>query len=223
MTRANVLSWLIAIALYATTTSQCIFTRAFTASPTKSTTKRQPARDVNIQHVQHDGPAADIASNQRRLVLSTIMSAPLLTLSNTANSAERIPSITSDEFDIILKSSSKSISIVELSGPKSESCLVKLVDGTQFTISDLIESSTDPRSPLKLVSRCRLYNVPVKNVGLLSAVGKTGESGKKKKVYSNERVRAADEKNEERKLRMEEDERERLAELFKQQQLEGEL
>ena len=73
------------------------------------------------------------------------------------------------------------------------------------------------------MSRCRLYNVPVKNVGLLSAVGKTGESGKKKKVYSNERVRAAEEKNEERKLRMEEDERERLAELFKQQQLEGEL
>ena len=73
------------------------------------------------------------------------------------------------------------------------------------------------------MARCRLYNVPVTNVGLLSAVGKTSESGKKTKVYSNERVRAAEEKNEERRLRMEEDERERLAELFKQQQLEGDL
>ena len=100
---------------------------------------------------------------------------------------------------------------------------MKLVDGTQFSVSDLIESPTDPRSPLKLVSRCRLYNVPVKNVGLLSAVGVTGESGKKKKLYSNERVRAAEEKNAERRQRMEEDERERLAELYRQQQQEGEL
>jgi hypothetical protein len=68
-----------------------------------------------------------------------------------------------------------------------------------------------------------LYNVPVKNVGLLSALGKTGDTGKKKKVYSNERVRAAEEKNAERRLRMEEDERERLAELYKQQQQEGDF
>jgi hypothetical protein len=62
----------------------------------------------------------------------------------------------------------------------------------------------------------------VKNVGLLSAVGVTGESGKKKKTYANERVRAAEEKNEEKRQRMKEDERERLAELYRQQQ-EGDL
>lgn len=60
-------------------------------------------------------------------------------------------------------------------------------------------------------------------MGLLSALGKTGDTGKKKKVYSNERVRAAEEKNAERRLRMEEDERERLAELYKQQQQEGDF
>ena len=177
---------------------------------------------VHLYLKDNDHATAVPFSSQRRVIIAGILSSPLLSFPHNAV-ADNIPSVTSDEFDIILKSSSKSISIVELSGPKSESCLVKLVDGTQFTVSDLIESPTDPRSPLKLVARCRLYNVPVKNVGLLSAVGVTGESGKKKKVYANERVRAAEEKNAERRLRMEEDERERLAELYRQQQQEGDL
>lgn len=63
----------------------------------------------------------------------------------------------------------------------------------------------------------------MKNVGLLSAVGITGASGKKKKTYANERVRAAEEKNAEKRQRMEEDERERLAELYRQQQQDGGL
>lgn len=122
---------------------------------------------------------------------------------------------------IVLKDSAKSILGVELSGPKSETALVKLVDGTTFEISDLRESPTDPRSPLKLVSRCRLYKVPIKNTGLLSAVGSDGisKSGKKKKSYANERVRLAEEKNKERAERMAQDERERLEELYR---LEGE-
>ncbi|KAL3781433.1 hypothetical protein HJC23_000996 [Cyclotella cryptica] len=137
----------------------------------------------------------------------------------------------SSEFDTILRTAAKSIALVQHSGPKSETCLVTLVDETTFSISDLIESSTDPRSPSKLVARCRLYNVPVKNVGLLSALGiiesedavKIGESGRKKKNYSNERVRMAEEKEREKRLRMEEDERERLEELYKMQGEEGVL
>jgi hypothetical protein len=215
---STLLYWLATSAIYATSTS-CI-TSAFIVPSPKSIPNHVAISEPII--AQASPTQIDSPCNQRRAILSSILSTPFLTLSTTAAAAD-IPSITSDEFDVILKSSSKSISIVELSGPKSETCLVKLVDGTQFSVSDLIESSTDPRSPLKLVSRCRLYNVPVKNVGLLSALGKTGDTGKKKKVYSNERVRAAEEKNAERRLRMEEDERERLAELYKQQQQEGDF
>ena len=122
---------------------------------------------------------------------------------------------------VVLKDSAKSILGVEISGPKSETALVKLADGTSFTISDLKESPTDPRSPLKLVARCRLYKVPIKNTGLLSAVSSEGisKSGKKKKSYANERVRLAEEKNKERAERMAQDERERLEEVYK---MEGE-
>jgi hypothetical protein len=131
--------------------------------------------------------------------------------------------IYSSEFDVILRDSAKSIVSVELSGPKSETALVRLADGTTFSISDLVESNTDPRSPLKLVARCRLYNVPIKNTGLLSAV--SGESsiisstGKKKKSYMNKQVQKAEEKEKEKRERMAEDERERLAELYR---MEGE-
>jgi len=43
----------------------------------------------------------------------------------------------------------------------------QLHSGTAFTISDLVESSTDPRSPLKLVARCRLYKIPGKSAFVL--------------------------------------------------------
>ena len=103
---------------------------------------------------------------------------------------------------------------VRLSGPKSQNALVTLVDGTQFTISDLYESPTDPRSPLKLIATCRSYNVPIKETGLEEAVLSLSSSGsKKKRVYMNKRVQEAAEKEREKKERMEEDERERLAEL----------
>lgn len=129
----------------------------------------------------------------------------------------------SSEFDVILRDSAKSIVSVELSGPKSETALVRLADGTTFSISDLIESNTDPRSPLKLVARCRLYNVPVKNVGLEAALSGEnsiiGSSGKKKKSYMNKQVQKAEEKEQAKRERMAEDERERLAELYR---MEGE-
>ena len=89
-----------------------------------------------------------------------------------------------------------------------------LVDGTQFTLSDLYESPTDPRSPLKLIATCRSYNVPIREAGLEEAVLSLSSGGsKKKKVYMNKRVQVAAEKELEKKQRMETDEIERLAEL----------
>lgn len=66
---------------------------------------------------------------QRRTLLTNIVpaSSTLLFLPNISN-AESIPSVTSSEFDIILKDSAKSVLAVELSGPKSETALVKLVE-----------------------------------------------------------------------------------------------
>ena len=157
---------------------------------------------------------------QRRTLLSNLLVASsAFLLAPTITNAAPVPSISSDEFDTILKDSAKSILSVELSGPKSETAIVKLVDGTTFTIGDLVESSTDPRSPLKLVARCRLYKIPVKNTGLLSAVSGEGSiistSGKKKKNYMNPRVQAAEVKEQAKRERMAEDERERLEELYK--------
>lgn len=128
--------------------------------------------------------------------------------------ANAIPGITVAEFESIMRTSARSISVVELSGPKSETAIVTLIDGTKFSITDLFESSTDPRSPLKLIASCRSYKVPTKNVGLEDALSSFASSGsKKKRVYMNERVRVAAEKERERKIRMDEDEIERLSEM----------
>merc|ERR1712071_197575 len=70
-----------------------------------------------------------------------------------------MPSVTVKEFETLLRDASKSITLVELSGPKSETVVVTLVDGTQFSISDVVESATDPRSPLKVVATCRSYGI----------------------------------------------------------------
>ncbi len=166
--------------------------------------------------------------HRRSLLLNLLTASSTLFLFPTASIAgvsdSNIPSVTSAEFDIILKDSAKSILTVELSGPKSETALVRLVDGTTFSISDLIESSTDPRSPLKLVARCRLYKVPVKNTGILSALSGEGSlvsaSGKKTKSYMNPRVQEAERKEKEKRERMMEDERERLVELYRMEESE---
>ena len=170
-------------------------------------------------------PIVDVDNNitRRRSFLSNLLGASsvllLLPSASDATATEIIPSVTSAEFDVILKDSAKSILAVELSGPKSETAIVRLVDGTTFTISDLVESSTDPRSPLKLVARCRLYKIPIKNIGLLSALSGDGslisDSGKKKKSYMNPRVQEAEKKEKEKRERMAEDERDRLEELYK--------
>jgi len=134
---------------------------------------------------------------------------------NVANAA--LPSVTVTEFETILKDSSRSVKTLEFYGAKSETGIVTLVDGTTFGISDLYESSTDPRSPLRLAATCRLYNVPTKNVGMSNALTElTNPGSRKKKVYMNDNVRSAEVKNKEKALRMEEDERLRQEEIIAQ-------
>mmetsp|Transcript_23999 Transcript_23999/g.36986 ORF Transcript_23999/g.36986 Transcript_23999/m.36986 type:complete len:202 (-) Transcript_23999:219-824(-) len=162
--------------------------------------------------------AGVLAINNRRAFLQntsaqiftiTAASAAVFTTSLPANAMSMV---TVDEFETILKDSYKSVSSVEFSGVRGETATVKLVDGTTFGISDLIESPTDPRSPLKLVSTCKGYNIPTKFSyldGVLSSSPK-----KKKKVYMNERVAEAAKKEEAKRLRIEEDEQARLKELY---------
>lgn len=158
-------------------------------------------------------------SNSNRRVFLTNASAAFGAAALVAaapDNVHAISGVTVAEFETILKTAAKSVKIVELSGPKSETALITLIDGTQFIISDLYESPTDPRSPLKLIATCRSYNVPTKSVGLEDALSALSSSGsKKKKVYMNKRVQEAAEKERERKERMEQDEIERLAELEK--------
>lgn len=105
-----------------------------------------------------------------------------------------------------------SVQVVEFSGPKSETVIVKLVDGTTFGIKDVIESSTDPRSPLKLAAACRESGVKTKFVDLESVLA---SAPKKKKLYTNQRVQEAQEKERERQERIRRDEEERLEQLRK--------
>jgi hypothetical protein len=123
-----------------------------------------------------------------------------------------IPMVTADELGIIMRDSPMSIKVVEFSGPKSETVTVRLVDGTSFGVKDIIESSTDPRSPLKVAASCRENRVLSKFVDYESILA---TSPKKKKLYTNERVQLAAEKEQAKKLRMEQDEIERLEALRK--------
>ena len=133
------------------------------------------------------------------------------TISPSSAWAADLPMVTLREFEDILKDSYKSVAIVELGGIKGEIVTVKLVDGTEFGISDIIDSPTDPRSPLKLVSTCKGYGIPTKFTYL---DGFLDTSPKRKKVYMNNRLAEAAVKEEAKKKRMEEDEQARLKALF---------
>lgn len=95
-------------------------------------------------------------------------------------------------------------------GPKSENVVVKLVDGTTFGIKDIIESSTDPRSPLKVAAACRESGVRTKFVDIEEILASVP---KKKKLYTNQRLQEAQEKEKERLERMQRDEELRQAEV----------
>ena len=128
----------------------------------------------------------------------------------TANVANAVPMISTNEFNTIIRDSSRSIEIVEFSGPKSETVQVKLVDGTTFGINDVVESSTDPRSPLKVAAMCKANQIPYKFINIEAVLN---AAPRKKKVYTNERVLQAAEKEKEKAIRMEQDE------MLRQEQL----
>ena len=131
------------------------------------------------------------------------------------SASSKLPLITTDEFGIILRDSAQAIQVVEFSGPKSETVTVRLVDGTAFGLSDVLESPVDPRSPLKISAMCRENKVPTKFVFLEAALA---SAPKRNVMYTNERVLKAAEKEREKRARIEQDETNRLAELFRFQQ-----
>ena len=96
--------------------------------------------------------------------------------------------------------------------------IVKLVDGTNFGIKDVVESPTDPRSPLKVAAACRESGVRTKFVDIEAVLA---SAPKKKKLYTNQRVQEAAEKEKERLERIRRDEEQRQAQLAKMNQEEG--
>jgi len=151
---------------------------------------------------------ASSAEASRRSFLGVLAGGTLLV--TAASPAHALPMVTPEEFDIILRDSARSIDQVEFSGPKSETVVVRLVDGTAFGIKGVIESSTDPRSPLKIAAACKAYNVPARFVDLESVLA---ASPRKKKMYTNTRVLEAAAKEEEKKVRLQQDEAIRQSEL----------
>lgn len=132
--------------------------------------------------------------------------------------AHAIPMVSTDEFDILLRDSSLSVQVVEFSGPRSETVIVKLVDGTTFGIKDIVESPTDPRSPLKIAAACRESGVKTRFVDLENMLA---SSPRKKKMYTNQRVQEAQEKEREKQERIRRDEEERIEQLRKLEMEEG--
>lgn len=154
-------------------------------------------------------------SNRRKFLTSTIISTIVGVYPKAgiaaSKTAPKVLEITTAEFETLLKDSAKSVLQVEFSTPTSEKAEVTLIDGTTFQISDLLESPYDPRSPLKLAARCRDYNVKVKTQ--LQQVSLNAGGGTKKRVYMNDRVKEAARKEEEKRIRLIEDEEERLKEV----------
>mmetsp|Transcript_30571 Transcript_30571/g.57262 ORF Transcript_30571/g.57262 Transcript_30571/m.57262 type:complete len:238 (-) Transcript_30571:94-807(-) len=157
----------------------------------------------------------DPQSPRRSFLVSGAMAMGILSFQQAAKA---VPMVSVDEFGIILRDSPLSVQVVEFSGPKSENVVVKLVDGTTFGIKDIVESSTDPRSPLKVAAACRESGVKTKFVDLEAVLA---AAPKKKKLYTNQRVQEAQEKEKERLERIRQDEEARLAQLAKMEQEEA--
>mmetsp|Transcript_19329 Transcript_19329/g.53888 ORF Transcript_19329/g.53888 Transcript_19329/m.53888 type:complete len:250 (+) Transcript_19329:212-961(+) len=156
------------------------------------------------------------SDEKRRNFLASSFAAAATGLFSFRQSASAIPMASVDEFDSILRDSPLSVQIVEFSGPRSESVTVKLVDGTVFGIKGIIESPTDPRSPLKVAAACREANVKTRFVDLEAMLA--GATTKKKKLYTNERVQKAYELQAAQKERMRQDELERLRQVAIQEE-----
>lgn len=174
----------------------------------------------------HSSPArpltkilAENNDSRRNFLLTTgsIMTAAALGSPAPALSDDgKMPMVLTSEFETILRDSARSIQRVEFRGSRGEEVTVKLVDGTTFGVSDVIESPTDPRSPLKLAAVCRQYNVPTAFLQYQAALSSTvNEGSKKKKLYMNSIVQKAAEKEVLKRERMQQDEDERLADIYK--------
>ena len=156
----------------------------------------------------------DEQSNQRRSFLATTFAATATGLFSFQQSAMAIPMASVEEFASILRDSPLSVDVVEFSGPRSETVVVKLLDGTVFGIKDIIESPSDPRSPLKLKAICRDANVRTRFPELEAVLA---AAPKKKKLYTNERVQKAYELQAAQKERIRLDELDRLAQVEAQE------
>lgn len=116
--------------------------------------------------------------------------------------------ITMNQFiTTVLRDSASSIRQMEFSGPQSETVRIILQDNSVFGISDVIESPTDPRSPLKLAAAAKANGIPVRFVNLEALLTRN------KAIYTNERVQAAAVKEQEKARRMQADEELRLMEM----------
>jgi uncharacterized protein involved in exopolysaccharide biosynthesis len=162
-------------------------------------TNQRPSPNMNV-----------VVKSEGRRQLFTAGAAFLTVSALSQQAVNAIPMISSDEFAIVLRDSALSIQQVEFSGPRSETVIVKLVDGTTFGIKDIIESSVDPRSPLKIAAACRESGVKTKFVELESILA---NAPKKKKLYTNQRVQDAAEKEREKRERIRQDEEERIRQL----------
>ena len=157
----------------------------------------------------NDGAERVVTRTRREALLGlAALVSPALTMG--VQPALAIPMISIDEFYLLLRDAALSVDVVEFSGPKSETVTVRLVDGTLFGIKDVIESPSDPRSPLKVAAACREGGVKTRFLNLESILA---NAPKRKKMYTNQRVQEAYEKERQKQERMRLDEEERLAAL----------
>ena len=182
---------------------------AFQQQPLSSKTASR-----QFQGTTHLTMASNSDEPNRRKFLATSFAAAATGLFSFQQSAMAIPMVSTDEFNSILRDSPLSVQVVEFSGPRSDNVVVKLVDGTVFGLKDIIESPSDPRSPLKVVAQCREANVKTKFVDLEAALA---GSPKKRKMYTNERVQKAYELQREKQERIRLDELDRLAQVAEQE------
>ena len=175
----------------------------------------QPKLQFSRSSVRHcaiklDGDTEMAATRTRREALLGMAALVTPALTMGAHPALAIPMISTDEFYILLRDAALSVEVVEFSGPQSETVTVRLVDGTLFGIKDVVESPTDPRSPLKVSAACRENGVKTRFLNLESILA---NAPKRKKMYTNQRVQDANEKEREKQERIRRDEEERLAAL----------
>jgi hypothetical protein len=177
----------------------------------------KPSRSPRLQSTTCHGPVTVAAAEpcSRRIAFHSVVASGAMAAATILlpfpQLAYAIPMVTTEEFTSIVRDSARSINVVEFSGPKSETVLVRLVDGTAFGIKDVVESPIDPRSPLKIAAVCNANNIAYKFVDIESLLASSSTG--KKKNYANTRVLEAAEKNKEKALRMQQDEELRQAEL----------